>query len=241
MRLGLFALTAIITLITPLAATAQASGATSAVPQILTTASADVELKPDRATLVFTVESRGSTAAKAGAETARKQKAVIDTLRAMGIGADQMTTASVEISPEYVYPGQNQAPRVSGYVARNSVRVEILRLEQAGAVIDAGLTKESSGIGSLAFYSSKADEARRQAIELAVLKAKNEAESMAKAAGGALGTLIELSAQPSYERPMASPMVLKSMSAAAIDQTPVSPGQLKISATVSGRWGFVPR
>jgi uncharacterized protein YggE len=226
----------------PLALSAQASGPTTGAPQIFTTATAEIELKPDRATLVFTVESRGATAAKAGNETARKARAVLDTLRMLGVAADQLTTASVEISPEYVYPGQNQPPRVSGYVARNSVHVEILRLEQAGALIDAGLAKDATGIGSLTFASSKSDEARRQAIELAVLKAKTEAEAMAKAAGGALGGLIELSAQPSYQRPMPQQMALKSMSAARGDeQMPISPGQLTVSATVTGRWGYTPR
>jgi uncharacterized protein YggE len=226
----------------PLALSAQANGPTTGAPQIFTTATAEIELKPDRATLVFTVESRGATAAKAGNETARKARAVLDTLRMLGVAADQLTTASVEISPEYVYPGQNQPPRVSGYVARNSVHVEILRLEQAGALIDAGLAKDATGIGSLTFASSKSNEARRQAIELAVLKAKTEAEAMAKAAGGALGGLIELSAQPSYQRPMPQQMALKSMSAARGDeQMPISPGQLTVSATVTGRWGYTPR
>ena len=225
----------------PVALTAQASVPTTGAPQIFTTATSDVELKPDRATLLFTVESRGATAAKAGTEIARKARAVIDTLRALGVAAEQLTTASVEIYPEYVYPGQNQPPRVSGYVARNSVRVEILRLEQAGAMIDAGLAKESTGVGSLTFASSKSDEARRQAIELAVLKAKAEAESMAKAAGGALGGLIELSAQSSYERPMAQPMALRAMSATRGGDVPISPGQLTVSATVTGRWGYTQR
>jgi hypothetical protein len=220
---------------------AQSGAATAGMPQILTSATAEIELKPDRATVVFTVESRGATAAKAGAETARKARAVLDTLRDLGIAAEQMTTARVEISPEYVYPGQNQPPRVSGYVARNSVVVQILQLDQTGVVIDAALAKESSGIGSLTFASSKADQARRQSIESAVLKAKAEAESMAKAAGGTLGGLIELTAQPSYQRPVAQPMALKAMSARGAEEMPISPGQLTISATVSGRWGYIPR
>ncbi len=99
MRLNTFMLTALTPLALPLALFAQSTGPTTGAPQILTTASAEVELKPDRATLVFTVESRGATAAKAGAETARKQRGVLDTLRAMGVGVDQLTTASIEINP----------------------------------------------------------------------------------------------------------------------------------------------
>ena len=211
-------------------------------PQIVTSASAEVDLKPDRAALTFTVESRGGTAARAGAETARKQRAVLDTLRAMGISADQMTTMSIDISPEYVYPGQNQPPRVSGYVARNSVRIDVLKIDQTGSLIDAGLAKEATGVGSLDFSSSKEAEARRQALELAVGKAKAEAESIARAAGVTIGTLIELVAQPQFMQPIYLNRTFKTaMAQSSADATPVSPGQLKISATVSGRWSFTPR
>jgi uncharacterized protein len=230
----------ILLLTAPLTARAQvAPGPATAGPQIVTSATAEVELKPDRATLVFTVESRGATAANAGAETARKQRAVLDTLRVLGIAADQMSTASIEIHPEFVYPGESKPPRVSGYVARNTLRVEIRTIEQTGALIDAALAKEATGIGSLQFSSSKQDEARRMALENAVAKARAEAEAMAKAAGGALGSLIELSALPSYERPVALEMGAMRSSPAVQQATPVAPGQIKISATVSGRWGYL--
>ena len=212
------------------------------VPQIVTSASAEVDLKPDRAALSFTVESRAGTAARAGAESARKQRAVLDTLRSMGISPDQMTTTNIDISPEYVYPGQNQPPRVSGYVARNSVRVDVLKIDQTGSLIDAALSKEATGVGSLDFSSSKEAEGRRQALELAVGKAKAEAESMARAAGVTFGALIELIAQPQYVQPIYRNMAFKAaMAPSSADATPVSPGQLKISATVSGRWSFTPR
>ena len=219
----------------------QAQSPAPNVPQIVTSASAEVDLKPDRAALSFTVESRGGTAARAGAETARKQRAVLDTLRAMGISADQMTTMSIDISPEYVYPGQNQPPRVSGYVARNSVRIDVLKIDQTGSLIDAGLAKEATGVGSLDFSSSKEAEARRQALELAVGKAKAEAESMARAAGVNIGTLIELVAQPQFVQPIYNRAFRSAMASPSADATPVSPGQLKISATVSGRWSFTSR
>ncbi len=229
----------VFTLFLPLALGAQA-GVPAAAPQIATSATAEVQLKPDRATLSFSVESRGPTAATAGAETARRQRAVLDTLRALGIAQDQMTTANIQISPEFAYDAK--APRLTGYVARNTVRVELRDIGMIGALIDGALAKEATGIGSLAFNSSKAEDARRQALELAVARARGEAESMAKAAGGTLGPLIDLSAQPSYQRPLAVEMAgAGAMSARAVDQTPVAPGQIIVSATVSGRWVFTAR
>ncbi len=231
-------LTIALFLLAPLAARAQANGPTVAAPQLSASATAEVQLKPDRATLSFTVESRGATAAKAGAETSRKQRAVIDTLRALGVAADQMTTASIQINPEIAYT--EKPPRVTGYVARNTLRVEVREIEKTGLLIDAALASEATGIGSLVFSASRADEARRQALELAVAKAKGEAESMAKAAGGALGGLIELSAQPSYQQPIAVDMAMRSSQfGAAAAPMPIEAGLLRVSATVSGRWGFL--
>ena len=97
----------------PVVGVAQESQATVNTPQLVTSASAEVELKPDRASISFTVESRGPTAARAGAESARRQRAVLDTLRALGVAADQVQTAAIQINPEYANSGPNSAARVT--------------------------------------------------------------------------------------------------------------------------------
>ena len=214
----------------------------AASPQVATAATADVELKPDRATVVFSVESRGSTAAAAGAETARKQRAVIEAIKAQGVGTDQVSTASLDLHPELVYPGENRPPRIAGYIARNSVRVEVRNIEQTGAIIDAALAKEATGVGSLQFTSTKYDDARRHALELAVAKAQAEADAMARAAGGTLGALIEITAQPTFDQPVPIAFgAMKAMGAPAPGQMPIEAGQLKVSASVNGRWRYVER
>lgn len=71
---------AMLVMFSPLALAAQAPAAEK--PQILTSATAEVEVRPDRATLVLSAKSHNITAARAETETARKQRAVLDTLRA---------------------------------------------------------------------------------------------------------------------------------------------------------------
>lgn len=223
----------------PLAVAAQGVSPASPPPQILTTASAEVLVRPDRAALSFTVESRAATAAKAGAETARRQNAVLDTLHALGVAAEQIVTASIEINPETAVSGPNKPVAIVDYMARNMVRVDVLKIEQTGMLIDAALAKGATGIGSLVFTSSTSDEARRKAIEMAVSKARNEAEIAARAAGGTISGLLELSIQPAYDRP--TPMTFQRMQLSASEfagPTPVNPGELKVSATITSRWGF---
>lgn len=209
------------------------------VPQVITTGRGEVELKPDRAQVLFNVETRAPSAATAAAENSRRQRAVLDTLQRLGISPDQLQTASLQVAPEMVYPGQGVPPKVSGYVARNSVRVEVLKLEQTGSLVDAGLAKGASGIDGLFFYSSRAAEARREALAMAVSAARLDAEAMVKAAGYQLGGLLEIAGSQAPDSPTFMSMDVSSSTRAlraAPAPTPVSPGEIKISETVTVRW-----
>lgn len=207
------------------------------VPQVVTVGRGDVDIKPDRAQVLFSVETRASTAATAAAENSRRQRAVLDTLQQLGVAPDQLQTAYLQVMPEMVYPGQGLPPKVSGYLARNSVRVEVLKLDQTGILVDAGLAKGSTGIGGLQFYSSKEAESRREALSKAVIAARLDAEVMAKAAGYRLGELLEIIGNQQPSSPVSFGMELRS-ARASIDTgpTPVNPGEIKISQTVTVRW-----
>jgi len=208
------------------------------VPQVVTVGRGELDVRPDRARVLFSVETRASTAAAAAAENGRRQRAVLDTLQRLGIAPDQLQTAYLQVTPEMVYPGQGLPPKVSGYVARNSVRVEVLKLEQTGILVDAGLAKGSTGIDGLEFYSSRAAESRREALARAVASARLDAEAMAKAAGYELGELLEISgSESSGGGPIPMSMAFRKMGASSeMAPTPVSPGEIKISETVTVRW-----
>lgn len=211
------------------------SGTTT--PQIVTSGVGEARVAPDRATILIGVQSRASTAAAASADNARRQRAILDTLRAIGLPSDQLSTVNYNVSPEMQYPNGGP-PRVTGYIVSNNVRVELRRLEDIGRVIDAALGKGANEISSLQFSSSKADSVRRAALAGAVSRARADAEALARAAGGSLGPLIELSTNSSPPRPMMQTFVATAMPAA---RTPIEPGEQTISATVTARWAFVQR
>jgi uncharacterized protein YggE len=186
---------------------------------------------------MFAVETRASTAAKAGADNATRQKAVIEALRKQGLGEGQISTTGYSVAPEMRYDGKQ--PQVVGYVARNTVRAEVAKMDQVGALIDASLAAGANVVSSLRFYSSKSDEARKIALADAVAKARSDAEAMAKAAGGSLGTLLELSTSGSV-RPMGEEFAMARMAAADATPTPIEPGEQTMTVFVSARWAFVP-
>jgi uncharacterized protein YggE len=212
-------------------------------PSITTAARGEARITPDRAMISIGVHTRAATAAQAGAENARKQKAVIDALRAKGISPEQISTTDYNIYPQHAYNPQregDEAPRIIGYNVTNTVRVDVRKIDQVGSLIDVSLAAGANQVSSLEFYSSNVDDARRSALAAAVARARGDAEAMARAAGGSLGRLLELS---SVEWNDPRPMMARGfnvMQDAKAAPTPIEPGQQTLSVSVSARWMFSP-
>ena len=208
----------------------------SGPPLVATTGFGEASAIPDRATIYIAVQTRAPTANAASTDNARRVRAVMDTLRQIGITGDQVETANYSVSPEMSYPTtQSQAPRTVAYTVTNSLLVKLRRIDDVSRAIDAALAKGANEISSLQFSSSKADSVRAIALAAAVADAKSQAESMARAAGGTLGQLLELStSMPIRPMPMMQPMMARAVA------TPITPGEQSISATVSAKWAFIP-
>ncbi len=206
---------------------------------ISTSATGEARYIPDRATISIGVQTRALTAAKASAENAVKQRAVIDAIKAQGIAAEQISTVNYNLNAEQVYNPQagDKAPRITGYVAANTVRVEVKKVDQVGALIDAAIAKGANDVSSLEFHSSAPDSLRRVALADAYKQAVADATVLAQAAGGRLGELVELTTggsdggpQPRYRTPMAF---------AKSADTPVSVGETGMNVSVMARWRFI--
>ena len=208
-------------------------------PQIVTTGQGETKITPDRATLEISVQTRAATAAAAGTQNARTQQAVLDALRKLGFAADQLSTTGYNLYPEMTYDRTGGRPRVTGYNATNTVRVDIRDIGMIGRAIDASLEAGANMISSLTFYSSTLENARREALTRAVSDARADAEAIARAAGGTLGGLLEIaSMQTGYQPPMPMLQASRAMEKDAA-ATPIEPGQQTINAFVTARWAFV--
>jgi len=204
---------------------------------LVVSAQGEVRVAPDRATIHIAVQTRAATAAAAANENAQRQQRVMAAIRALGIAQDQISTVGYTVGPEHRYE-PNREPRIVGYLVTNTVVVDVRRIEQVGPVIDAALGAGANLISGLHFYSSTADESRRQALALAIGTARRDAEAMARAAGGSAGSLLEASIG-AYRFPPPMP-VMRAEAADIAAPTPISPGEQTISVTVQTRWRFVP-
>lgn len=210
------------------------------IPQIATSARGEIRVAPDRATIQISVQTRAVTAAAAASENAVKQKAVFDALRALGLESNQLSTINYNVYPEQRYE-PNREPVIIGYNVTNTLLVDVKKLSQVGPVIDAALSKGANMITSLQFYASNTEEARRTAIGTAIQRARLDAEAAARAAGGSLGGLLEVSIG-AYDAPPPRPMIMARGQAAGVaEATPINPGEQTLSVDVNTRWRFVGR
>lgn len=219
----------------------QSAGPAVMPPQVAVSGVGESRVTPDRAVINIGVYSRATTAAAAARDNARKQQAIIDTLRVVGIPREQISTTQFNVSPEMRHIPQSGRNEITGYSVSNTVRVEVRQLDQVAAVIDAALAKGANQINSLDFLVSNTDEPRRRALAQAIERARLDAETMARAAGGSLGALLELSASYSPIPIMRREMAMATASRAQGDvATPIEPGEEMIRAVISARWQFIP-
>jgi len=207
-------------------------------PQIAVAAHGEIKVSPDRATIQVSVQTRAATAATAANENATKQAAVIQALRSLGLGADQISTINYSVYPEQRYE-PNKEPVITGYNVTNTISVDVRKLSEVGPVIDASLKNGANMITSLQFYASNTEEARRTAIASAVQKARLDADAAARAAGGTIGGLLEVDVG-AYNAPPPRPIaMLRATASADQAQTPINPGDQTLSVDVSTRWRFI--
>jgi len=214
-----------------------ASGQTPPVPQVVTSAMAETRVTPDRATIFIGVQTRGSTAAQAGADNARRQRAVLDTLRALGIPSQDLATIEYNVSPEQRFnpQGGDTAPKIVGYTVSNTVRVEVAKIDQIGKLIDAALAKGANGVNSLQFSASNIDSARHAALSQAVARAHADAETIAASTNSKVGELLEISTQ----RESPTPIYAAARMSAVAGTTPINPGQESVSVAIVARWRLI--
>jgi uncharacterized protein len=220
---------------------AQLANTPAPPPTIEVGGAGEAKVTPDRALIYVGVQTKGRTAAIAGAENARLASAILEAVRVAGIPRDQIGTMNYSVNPSYRYFPDGRKPELTGYDASNTVRVEVRSLDLVGKVIDAALGAGANTISGLSYYASQLDATKREALGSATTNARLSAEVIAKAAGGTLGPLVSLSSQV-QDMPQPMPMMAMAMRGKAADEsTPVvAPTEQTVTASVVGKWQFIP-
>jgi uncharacterized protein YggE len=189
---------------------------------------ASVTSRPDRVELDLGVVTRAPSSQQAATENARALQNVLAALRkVLGPKAD-IQTISYALQPDYQYP-QGGPPQITGYTAINTVRVKQDDLARIGAVLDAATRAGANQVERIRFTLKDEDAATAKALRLAVLDARAKATTLAST----LGLQIVRVRSVNETSPTPRPMYDLAMAKTAAVTTPILPGAIETTATVT--------
>jgi uncharacterized protein YggE len=231
MRTGVTAVKALMVL----AALAAAGNAEAEQAIIVVTGSGSAEVQPDRVTIEFSVLNKAKTAAEASEGNARQAEPILAALRALGVPDTAVTSAGFAVQPPW--DPKKGTRKENESVATHRIRVKVSEIRTAGTIVETVLDNGADRIESVSFSVSNTDSTREAALTQAVREARNDAEVMARAAGGRLGSLIEITTQGTAAPPRT--YEARAMMATVSSPPSITPGPVVVRVTVLGRWVFV--
>ena len=214
-------------------------GAAAAEPVIVVTGTGSAEVQPDRVTIEFTILSRAKSAADASEGSAQRTKPILAALHTLGVPDSAVTSAGFAVQPPW--DPKRGIRKENESVATHRIRVRVSEIRTAGAIVEAVLDNGADRIETVSFSVSSTDSARQAALTAAVKQARGDAEVMARAAGGELGSLIEVTTQGTAAPPQAYEIRTMNSTASAYSPPSITPGPTRVTVTVLGRWAFVER
>lgn len=145
-------------------------------------ASATTRTAPDLAIVTLGVLARGATAQAAQQAQSEHMSAVMAAARAAGVVEADVQTVGYAIEPQYAYP-RNAAPRITGYVSRNTVTVRVGDLSNVSRLIDATVAEGANELQGIQFTYQDEEASREAARAQALETARTRADRYAEAAG----------------------------------------------------------
>ncbi len=217
----------------PMTAHAQTLPATQASDATLLNISAQAEARrvPDVATLsagVVTQAVDGNTAMR---ENAVQMDKVMAAIKAAGISERDIQTSGINLSPQYRY-AENEAPKITGYQASNTVSLKVRDITKLGKVLDSLAAQGANQINGPSFEIDQPEPVYDEARLAALKKAQARAETYAKSLGLRVRRIVSISegGQGGF-RPMPV-MAMASRSAKMEMDTAVSPGETTVSVNL---------
>ena len=226
----LFTVPVLLPLIAPAASAQTMPQGPPGPPVIVTQGTGELKRAPDQAWVSIAAEARATTPADAQRQAAEAMTAVQKALRGARLPADAIRTTGYTLQPDFQYEGGRA--RIRGYIARNQIEVRVDDLDRLGAAIDAAGASGATSMAGLRFDLKDRSGAEREALRLAVEDAMARARAIAAGANASLGPIVRIEEQGGMRQPP-MPYVAMARESAQAAPTPITPGEIEISANVT--------
>lgn len=196
---------------------------------ITTSGQGSVETVPDMATIRLGVTHEDANASAAMAATSEGVDAILRRLSDAGIAPRDMQTNNISLQPVWPNRSSNNSnpPKITGFVASNSLTVRVREIEALGGILDLVVSDGANTFNGLSFGLQEPKPAQDAARAEAVRDAIDRAQQLADAAGVTLGPIQSISEQGRMGRPQ-----MMEMAASRQMDAPVAAGELTVTAQV---------
>ncbi len=156
---------------------------------IWVTGTGRVSIEPDIATVRLGVEATRDTVSEALSEAAQSMQTIVYTLTAAGIDEKDIRTLNFTVAPQYKWSDELGRSETIGYIVRNTVRAIVRDLDSLEDVIDEAIRAggDDARFDDLSFGVDDRADAEREARDLAMAAALEQATQLASSAGVSLG------------------------------------------------------
>ncbi|MEP0547959.1 MAG: SIMPL domain-containing protein [Rhodothermales bacterium] len=193
-----------------------------------------VDVEPDEATVMFAVVTRAETAEDARRQNAEAAESAMDAVRALGIADRKIQLLSLRLDEEWDY--QNNQRIRKGFIARRDVRVVIEDLDLVPDLVATVVQEGANELNGIQYGLQDRDAVEDQALQAAIVRAREKAQLMAEALGVGLGRVVQV-AEGGVQFPQPPP-VMFARAEMAMDQSESNPGayaagEIVVRATVT--------
>ena len=201
--------------------------------------SGEIAAEPDLARVTLGVESRKPTMAEARTEVAATVERVLALCKSLGINPKQVNATGVQIQPEYSWNEKDRKRVLLGYLVSRQVQVELRDLELLGTLLERAVDAGVNQVNDPVLDSSRRKDLEREALVKAVQDARQNAETLAGAAGATLGPVRTLNGSAS---PPMVPMYRRQVAmadAAMAPEASYQAGEMKFSASINAEYDLL--
>ena len=188
------------------------------------------------------VEARKPSLADARAEVTATVERVLALTRELKIDPKLVDSSQLQVQPEYRWNEKDSKRVLLGYVVARQVQVELRDLDKLGTLLERAVSAGANQVGGARLDSSRRKELEREALAKAVEDARQDAETLARAAGAKVGSVYSLSASseavPMYYAKMERAVMAAAPAADAAPET-YEVGDMKFTANVSAQWQLI--
>jgi len=205
---------------------------------IVVSGKGELTVKPDIATISFSVLEEDLDVAKASDTVNSIVARIVVDLKTNGVDEKDIKTTGYNIYPRYDYINSKIYPYsgvqvLAGYNVSQSITVKIRDLSKAGKIISNLGEMGVTDMSGLTFTNDKYDDLVKQARDEAIVQARDEANKLAKALGVRLVKIVGYSEGGNYPIYYDRAMVSSAPMGKGSNEAVLPAGENKITSNVS--------